>query len=68
METKTLLTIVALLLAGFATIMLARGDDRKTEDVFHNTWAGTAQESTVFNEPTAANGDRQQLGYSNSRL
>jgi len=36
METKTLLTIVALMLAGFITIMVARGDDGKGDNAFNN--------------------------------
>jgi len=57
METKTLLTISALLVAGMLTIMLAKGDERREQDVLVDNTAQIKQGGNV------AGGDRRQFGH-----
>jgi len=55
MENKTLLTVVALLLAGFVTIMLARGSDENHQENAFNNSAGESPAADVWQENAAAN-------------
>jgi hypothetical protein len=57
METKTLLTISALLVAGMLTIMLARGDEKREQDISRDNTAQTKQWDSI------ADGNRRQPGH-----
>jgi hypothetical protein len=63
METKTLLTIVALLLAGMLTIMLARGDERRGGNVLlDNSGAMKPKENAGVYQMHQRN-ERKQRAY-----
>lgn len=63
MENKTLLTVVALLMAGFVTIMLARGSDTTYEKSVFNTPAVELRQEDAATAPQSV-ADGRKVSFS----